>query len=225
MLNFNLFKPKTSRAQAVRIFSKELMIPERDWSQYDSPAWLRAGESKAIIDEILSNEANADVPESFAQRKQRLLQNGEALRSFAVPAVLATPDQLPELPAIAQEETIQSGEFIAREQNEDQNFEDIAGWITGVVQYMAYNPYKFRKGQNTSYVVRLSNRDVWGVELAEVLGSKNIKVGDKIAVKKVDHTPVTVQQTMTDGHGNMVGVKDIKAKRNHWVVRVISIGV
>jgi len=225
MITLNLFKPKAApRAQAVRIFSKELMIPERDWSEYDTPTWSRVGESKAIIDAIISNETNPEVPESFEQRKQRLLNNGESLRSFVAPVVV-TPVQLPAVPAIEQDETIHTGEFIERDSTEDDSFDSIAGWITGVVQYMAYQPYKFRKGQNTNYVVRLSNRDVWGIELQHALSDANVKVGDKIAVKKVRYTPVTVQQATTDGNGNVLGVKDVKTRLNHWIVRVISVGV
>lgn len=224
MLSLNLFKPKaTPRVQAVRIFSKELMIPERDWSEYDAPAWLRVGTSKQIIDALIADESTTDVPETFEQRKQRLLESGAALRSFVAP-VMAALEQLPEVPAIAQEEAIHSGEFIERETTEVEGFESIAGWITGVVQYMGYNSYKFRKGQNMSYVVRLSNFDVWGIDLANALSAKNVKEGDKIAIKKVDHTPVTVQQLKTDGQGNVVATKDIKTKRNHWIVQVVSVG-
>ncbi|MNQ83851.1 hypothetical protein D3C85_989530 [compost metagenome] len=223
-LNLNLFKPKAPRAQAERLFPKELMTPERDWSLFDKPSWQRVGVSNEIIDVLISQSPSTDaLSESFEQRKQRLLNQGETLRSFAVASVAVVPEQLPVLPAIEQMQQVHSGEFIEREQAENDDLGSIAGWITGTVQYMGYHPYKFRKNQNTCYVVRLDGRDVWGVELASALKDAGVNTGDKIAIKKIDKSDVVVQQRLIDSTGNIIGSKEVHAKKNHWIVRVVEI--
>lgn len=223
MFNLNPFKPKTIRVHgAERLYSKELNAPERDWSQYESPAWQRSGVVNRNTNVLTANEELDDtLEETFAQRKARVLAEGLSLRSYAV----QTPKKSLQPQSVETTEIVPlvlTGELLQREHVEKHELETIAGWITGTVQYMGFHPYKYREKQNTCYVVTLSNRDVWGVELANVLKGAGVKIGDKIALKRTTKEPVIVVQNVHGDDGEVVGSKEIRAKKNHWIVRVIS---
>ncbi|MNF01037.1 hypothetical protein D3C80_1999680 [compost metagenome] len=72
-------------------------------------------------------------------------------------------------------------------------------------------------------MVRLDGRDVWGVELSSALKDAGVNTGDKIAIKKIDKSDVVVQQRLIDSTGNIIGSKEVHAKKNHWIVRVVEI--
>lgn len=225
MLNpFNRSKTTPIRPQAERLFPKELTLPERDWSSYDVPTWIRTGSNVALADVNNENAEQALEVESFEARKARVLSSGESLRSFA----RTQPVALIEIPAVAvqsDEPQVHHGEFIEYEPSaivDDVECDQVAGWIVGVVEKMGHFPYKFRTGQNRNFVVRVSGTDIWGVDLAEATQQAGVEVGDKIALKKVSKSDVEVEQKLLDIYGEVRGTKLIRAHKNHWLVKIIE---
>lgn len=220
----NRSKTTPIRPQAERLFRKELTLPERDWSSYDVPTWVRAGSNVALEDISDESAEQALEVESFEARKARVLGSGESLRSFA----RTQPVALIEKPVVAvqsDEPQVHHGEFIEYERSaivDDAASDQIAGWVVGVVEKMGHFPYKFRTGQNRNFVVRVSGADVWGVELAEATQQAGVETGDKVALKKVSKSDVEVEQKLLDIHGEVCGTKLIRAHKNHWLVKVIE---
>lgn len=225
MLNpLNRSKTTPIRPQAERLFRKELTLPERDWSAYDVPTWVRAGSNVALEDVTNESVDKAPEVESFEARKARILNAGESLRSFA----RKQPVALIEVPAVVvqpEAPQVHCGEFIECESSaslDDSAHDQVAGWNVGVVEKMGHFPYKYRTGQNRNFVVRVSGADVWGVELAEATQQAGVELGDKVALKKISKSDVEVQQKLLDINGDVCGTKTVRAHKNHWLVQIIE---
>lgn len=95
---------------------------------------------------------------------------------------------------------------------------DWKGATEGAITKIGFFPYRFKKGEPKTHLIRIGTKDHWGVDLERVVREFKLKEGDRIALKSIGKQPVVVPKRVQQDDGTYV-IKQVDAMRNTWVCK------
>lgn len=98
---------------------------------------------------------------------------------------------------------------------------DVRDWskaTVGTVTCVGRFPYRFKDGEQKTFMVRVGSKDHWGVDLERVVREFKLQKGDKIALMCIGKQDVIVPIKEQQPDGSLKTVEKA-AKRNTWVAK------
>lgn len=95
---------------------------------------------------------------------------------------------------------------------------DWSGATEGSITKIGFFPYRFKKNESKTHLIRIGTKDHWGVDLERVVREFKLKEGDRIALKCIGKQPVIVSKREQQLDGTYA-VKQVEAMRNTWVCK------
>jgi|LSQX01.1.fsa_nt_gb hypothetical protein len=204
---------------------------------FDIPTYLRVSHGMATVSSRLDHLLpEAPTPQQPAEappservvinrvfNPRRLIPKEEkvgASPSTEVPAYQSQPkvaDELPELDDTSHEESA-----VKAISDTELSFSGKNGQpVTGIYLGSGHAPYRFNKGNSTSYFLRIDKGLIWGIELKNALKEAGASKGDRVQVTYLGKVPVKVLVRPKGGKRNQGDVWETR-HRNQWSIQVLS---
>jgi hypothetical protein len=98
---------------------------------------------------------------------------------------------------------------------------DVHDWskgTTGTITKIGFFPFRYKRGENKTHMVRIGTKDHWGADLERVIREFKLKEGDNISLVCIGKQPVVVKQKVDNGDGTY-RMEDVDALRNTWACK------
>lgn len=99
--------------------------------------------------------------------------------------------------------------------------------LSGTLLSHGAAPYQNSLRNDASYFVELKNSDgrvhtQWGQGLASALGAADARIGDEIALNRLETIDISKKVPKWDEHGNFLEQRAISGHRNHWEAQIVQ---
>jgi len=98
---------------------------------------------------------------------------------------------------------------------------DVLDWTdatVGSITKIGFFPYRYKKNENKTHMIRIGTKDHWGVDLERVVREFSLREGDHIALMSIGKQPVVVKTRVRQEDGTYK-LEEKDAMRNTWVCK------
>ncbi|CAG9264329.1 LPD7 domain-containing protein [Burkholderia diffusa] len=194
--------------------------------QFRRNAWIEASLAGVEVNGFKPTEADHAQLEAVRRERDALtIGRGQP----PAPSVSTPATASPKQEAASVQSPLQSGVSQANQRSpvvapeKEKPFDPLSGEL---LEYGAA-PYQHKADGSPSYFVRYrdganTERTVWGVDLQRAMSESDAKAGDSISLKNLGKQAVTIQETVRDEAGVVIGSQPKDTVRNAWEVKRVA---